>query len=89
MGHQKVKMQQWKEREKDFSDYCPAEKSVHFFGNEVLRKMYGKEQCRNERQKRVNCAKLLAIIYIKGNCYETPLYDHVLGDKRDSDKDKV
>ncbi len=26
-------------------------------------------------------------VYIKGSCYETPLYDHVLGDKRDSDKD--
>jgi hypothetical protein len=24
----KVKMQQWKEREKDFSDYCPAEKGA-------------------------------------------------------------
>ncbi len=29
------------------------------------------------------------IIYIKGSCYETPLYDHVLGDKRYSDKDEV
>ena len=50
MGHQKVKMQQWKDREKDFSDYCPAEKRVHFFGNEVLRKMYGKEQCRKKKR---------------------------------------
>jgi hypothetical protein len=39
MGHQKVKMQQWKVREKNFSDYCPAEKRVHFFGNEgILRR---------------------------------------------------
>jgi hypothetical protein len=34
-------------------------------------------------------AKISAIIYIEGSCYETPLYDHVLGDKRDSDKDEV
>jgi hypothetical protein len=54
MGHQKVKMQQLKEREKNLSDYCPAEKSVHFFSNEVLRKMYGKEQCRKEKLRRVN-----------------------------------
>jgi len=31
----------------------------------------------------------MPIIYIKGSCYETPLYDLVLGDKRDRDKDKV
>ncbi len=31
----------------------------------------------------------MPIIYVKGSCLETPLYDHVLGDKRDSDKDKV
>ena len=89
MGHQKVKMQQWKEREKDFSDYCPAEKRMHFFSNEVLRKMCGKEQCRKKKRKRVNCIKLMLIIYIKGSCYETPLYDHVLVDKWDGDKDKV
>jgi hypothetical protein len=74
MGYQKVKMQQWKEREKDFSDYCLAKRRAHFFGNEVLRKM-----C-------VNCAKLMPIIYIKGNCYETPLYGHVLGEKRNGYK---
>ncbi len=34
-------------------------------------------------------AKISANIYIKGSCYETPLYDHVLGDKRDRDKDEV
>jgi hypothetical protein len=33
--------------------------------------------------------KFVPIIYVKGSCYETPLYDHVLGDKRDSDKDEV
>jgi hypothetical protein len=24
----------------------------------------------------------MPIIYVKGSCFETPLYDHVLGDKR-------
>ncbi len=93
MGYQKkVKMQQWKEREKDFSDYCPAEKRVHFFGKEVLHKMYGNKQCRKKKKKklrRVNCADLMLIIYIKGSCYETPLYDHVLGNKRNGDKNEV
>jgi hypothetical protein len=85
----KVKMQQWKEREKDFSDYCPAEKRMHFFGNEVLHKMYGKEQCRKKKRRRVICIKLMLIIYIKASCYETPLYDHVLGNKRNGDKNDV
>jgi hypothetical protein len=30
--------------------------------------------------------KLMAIIYIKGSFYETPLYGHVRGDKQDGDK---
>jgi hypothetical protein len=34
-------------------------------------------------------AKINAIICVKGSCYETLLYDHVLGNKRDSDKDEV
>ena len=89
MGHQKVKMQQWKVREKNFSDYCPAEKRVHFFGKEVLPKMCGKELCRKKKQKRVNCVKLMLIIYIKRSCYETPLYGHVLGNKRNGDKNEV
>jgi hypothetical protein len=56
MGHQKVKMQQWKEGEKRISQIIlSSRKSVHFFGDKVLRKMYGKEQCRKEKQKRVNC----------------------------------
>ncbi len=28
----------------------------------------------------------MPIIYIKGNCYETPLYGHVRSDKQDGDK---
>jgi hypothetical protein len=55
MVHQKVKMQQWKEREKGFLRLLSGRKSVHFSGKKVLRKMYGKEQCRKENQKRVNC----------------------------------
>jgi hypothetical protein len=51
----KVKMQQRNEREEDFSDYGPAEKSVHFFGKKYCVKMHGKEQRRKEKQKRVNC----------------------------------
>jgi hypothetical protein len=74
---------------KGFSDYCPAEKRMHFFDNEVLRKMYGKEQCRKKKRRRVNCANLMLIIYIKGSCYETPLYDHVLGNKWNGDKNEV
>ncbi len=31
----------------------------------------------------------MPIIYVKGSCYETPLYDHVVGDKQDSDKDEI
>jgi hypothetical protein len=31
----------------------------------------------------------MPIIYVEGSCLETPLYDQVLGDKRDSDKDEV
>ncbi len=89
MGYQKVKPQQWKEREKDFSDYCPAKRRVHFFGDEVLRKMCGKEQCRKKKQKWVKCVKLMLIIYIKGSCYETPLYGHVLGNKQNGDKIEV
>jgi hypothetical protein len=32
--------------------------------------------------------KLMRIIYVKGSCYETPLYDRVPGNKQDSDKDR-
>jgi hypothetical protein len=55
MGHQKVKMQQWKEQEKAFLRLLSGGKSAHFFDDKVLRKMYRKEQCPKEKQKRVNC----------------------------------
>ncbi len=83
MGYQKVKTQPWKER------VLSGRKNDAFFGNEVLRKMCGKEQCQNKKQKRVNCVKLMLIIYIKGSCYETPLYGHVLGNKQNGDKNEV
>ncbi len=60
-----------------------------FFRKRVLHEMYGKEQCWKKKQKRVNCVKLKPIIYIKGNCYETPLYDHVLGNKWNGDKNEI
>jgi hypothetical protein len=39
----------------DFRDNCPAEKSMHFFGKRILRKMCGKEQYRERKAKRINC----------------------------------
>jgi hypothetical protein len=51
MSYQKVKTQQCKEREKDFSDYCPAKRRVHFFGNEVLPKMCGKSNAGRKSRK--------------------------------------
>jgi hypothetical protein len=78
-------MQQWKGSLRLLS----GRKSVHFFGKNYCVKMYEKERGRKEKQKRVNCIKLVPIIYIKGSCYETPLYDHMLGYKRYGDKDGV
>jgi hypothetical protein len=31
----------------------------------------------------------MPIICVKGSCFETPLYVHVLGTKRDGDKDRL
>jgi hypothetical protein len=44
----KVKCKQWKEREKDFSDYCPAKKGA-FFRQGVLHKNVG-ERAMPERK---------------------------------------
>ncbi len=41
-----------------------------------------KSNAGRKSRKRVKFVKLMLIIYIKGSCYETPLYGHVLGDKR-------
>jgi hypothetical protein len=43
-------MQQWKERENDFSDYCSA-KEEYIFGKEVLRKMCEKSNAGRESRK--------------------------------------
>ncbi len=44
---------------------------------------------REKESKKGLIAKLMPIIYVKGSCFETPLYDHVPGNKRDGDKDRV
>jgi hypothetical protein len=41
-----------KSGKKDFLDYCPAEKSMHFFRQRILQKMYGKEQYRERKAKK-------------------------------------
>ncbi len=37
---------------KGFLKLLFSRKSMHFFGNKVLRKMYGKEQCRKEKAEK-------------------------------------
>jgi hypothetical protein len=66
---------------KRISQIIVRQKSVHFFGKEYCVKCARKRNAGKEKQKRVNCTK--------GSCYQTPLYDHVLGNKRDNDKDEV
>jgi hypothetical protein len=48
-----------------------------------------KKAMREKESKKGLIAKLMPIIYVKGSCFETPLYDHVPGNKRDGDKDRV
>jgi hypothetical protein len=48
----KVEMQQWKEREKRILRLLSGRKSMHFFGDKILRKMYGKEQCRKRKAEK-------------------------------------
>ncbi len=79
-------MQKLKRAGKGFLRLFSGRKRVLFFGKKYCVKMYGKEQYRKKDGKGLQ--KLMPIVYIKGR-YETPLYDHVLGDKRDSDKDEV
>jgi hypothetical protein len=45
-------MQQWKEWEKRFLRLLSGRKSMHFFGGKILRKMYGKEQCRKRKAEK-------------------------------------
>ncbi len=42
----------------------------------------GKKQRRKIKAERVNCKNYMPMIYVKGSCFETPLYGHVLGNKR-------
>jgi hypothetical protein len=44
--------------------------------------MYGKRAMKKRRARMVNCKIKMPIIYVKGGCFETPLYVHVLGNKR-------
>ncbi len=71
------------------SQIVSGRKRMHFFGDKILQKMDRKEQCRKRKGRKGLLKKLVPIIYVKESCYETPLYDHVLGDKMDSDKDEV
>jgi hypothetical protein len=90
MGHQKSKNATIKRAKKGFLRLLSGSTRVHFFGKEYCMIDNVRERAMPEREaEKVNCLKLVPIIYIEGSCYETPLYDHVLGDKWDSDKDKV
>jgi hypothetical protein len=51
MGYQKVKTQQWKEREKDFSDYCPAKKGCIFSAMRYCVKCAGKSNAGRKSRK--------------------------------------
>jgi hypothetical protein len=54
MVHQKVKMQQWKEGKKDFSDYCLAEK-VCIFRQKGIAKNVQERAMPERNAQRVNC----------------------------------
>jgi hypothetical protein len=75
-------------RKKDFSDYCPAEKVCIFLAMRHCEKCTGKSNVGKKSGKGL-IAKISANYLYQGSCHETPLYDHVLGNKRDSDKDEV
>ncbi len=67
---------------KRFLGLLSGRKEHAFFGKRYCEKCTGKSNARKEKQKGL-IAKINAnIIYVKGSCFETPLYDHVLGDKR-------
>jgi len=53
--HSQSRAEQWKEWEKDFSDYCPAEKVCIFLAIRYCEKCTGKSNAGKEKQKRVNC----------------------------------
>ncbi len=66
-----------------------AEKECAFSGKGYCEKCTGKEQQRKRIARRVNCKIKMRIICVKGSCFETPLYVHVLGTKWDGDKDRL
>ncbi len=65
-----------KRAEKRISRVIVQQRKSTFFGEEVWHKC-AKKQCREEKKKRVNYVNLMPITFIKGSCYETPLYGHV------------
>ncbi len=71
------------------SDHCPAAKECIFSAIRYCEKCTGESNSGKEKAEKGSLQKLMPIIYVKGSCFETPLYDHVLGNKRDSDKDEV
>jgi hypothetical protein len=79
-------MQQWKEQERGFLRLLFGRKSMHFSAIRYCKKCTGKSNAEKKSRKGL-IAKISANNLCQRN--ETPLYDHVLGDKRDSDKDKV
>jgi hypothetical protein len=52
-----------KSGKRDFLDYCPAEKSMHFFGKGNCEKCAGKSNTEKEKQK-----GLIAKIYASNLC---------------------
>jgi hypothetical protein len=51
----KVKMQQWKEREKRFSDIVRQKRACIFLAIRYCKKCTGESNAGKEKQKRVNC----------------------------------
>jgi hypothetical protein len=78
-----------KRAEKGFLRLWSGRKKGAFFGKEYSVKCTGKSNAEKKDGKglieKINANNL----YQRKLYYETPMYDHVLGDKPDSDKDKV
>jgi hypothetical protein len=59
-----------------------------FSAKDVAKNVRERSNAGKEKQKGL-IAKLMPKICVKGSCFKTPLYDHVPGNKRDGDKDRV
>ncbi len=70
-------------------DYCLAEKECAFFSARDVAKNVRERSNEGKGKQEGLIAKLMSIICVKGSCFETPLYDHVPGNKLDGDKDRV